>query len=314
MLGNDPNHIKFIDSAIGSLLSQTLEDFELIIIDDCSTDGSASAIKDWTTRDSRIKAQFNFKNEGISKTINHGIQMAAGKFVTILDSDQMLRSDALERMVDVFERDPECGVVIGEAAVIDERGELTGKTSSDLYGGRPKLQAGNFFDELIVHSFVVCGAFRRELISNYGIRFDEDLKLASDWIFWLDLAAVCSFFYIAEPISYYRVHPMNISRSSLGKSLYEKDFTMIPEKVFSKHSKLLDLTKRRALLAASSSICERSTDESVRQRGTLFRLMVTDIDELVSEIGRLRSELNDVRFRCESEIRVLRSETAQGNA
>jgi len=308
------NHRRFIDEAISSVVSQTLENWELIIIDDHSKDESKIVIRNWMGRDSRIRASFHPRNEGFARTIDQGIHMATAKYVSMMASDDMLRRDALQQMTDMLEKNPDYGVAIAEGVVINESGELIGKTTSEICGGRPKLEAGNFFDELINHNFVFCNAFRRELIEKHGILHDEELELANDWLFWLDLAAVCEFVYIAEPLYYYRVHPLNISQSyfrvvplngsrSLPKEvLFGKDFMIFPEKVFSRYAKILDERKRRTVLEHAAYWCERSSFEPAKARGAMYRSISMDlmgleseISRLESEISRLRSELNDIK-------------------
>ena len=94
--------------------------------------------------------------------------MATGKYLSLMASDDMFRRDALQLMADELDRNSDYGVAIAEAEVIDERGESTGKTASDLYGG-PKVGAGNLFDELMNQSYVICNMFRREIVEKNGI-------------------------------------------------------------------------------------------------------------------------------------------------
>jgi len=288
------NHGMYIDKAISSVVSQTFENWELIIVENLSADDSAVRIRDWLRKDSRIQAIFNSRREGIARSRNKGVRMASGKYVSFIDSDDMFRKDALERMVNELEQDADYGVVVAEAAVIDEKDRLTGKTTSDLYG-RPKLQRGIFFDELINHSFVIGNMFRRELVEKYEIQHDEDLKRADDWVFWLDLSAVCKFKYLEEPLHYYRIHPLNVSRSFKARDLYGEDFMIIPEKIFSKHAKILDSRERRAVLERAAILCERSSLETAKARGAFYRSIVAEIEKLVSDNFVLRSELDTVR-------------------
>jgi glycosyltransferase involved in cell wall biosynthesis len=285
----------YIDKAISSVVSQTFQNWELIIVDDHSTDGAAVRINDWLGKDSRIKGVFHSRNEGIARSRNDGIRMASGKYVAWIDSDNMFRKDALERMVKELEHDTDYGVVVAEGAVIDEKGELTGKTSSDLFGGKPKLEAGIFFDELITHSFVMGGLFRRELVERHEIQFDEDLKGADDWVFWLDLSAVCKFKHLEESLYYYRIHPLNASRSFRARDLYGEDFMIIPERIFSRHAKLLNSRQRKGLLTFAAGFCELSSLEAARTRAAFYRSIVAEVEKLESDNFMLQSELNVIK-------------------
>jgi glycosyltransferase involved in cell wall biosynthesis len=300
------NYREFIGDAIRSVVSQTLEDWELVIIDDHSTDESENVIRDLMKMDSRIRLSVHARNEGIPKTVNQGIQMASGKYVALTASDDMLRRDALQRLTDTLENQADYGVVIAEGTVIDERGVLTGKRTSDIWGP-PTLNAGNFFAQLIDHSFVTCNLFRKELVEKYGIWFDEDLKLANDWMFWLDLSEISKFIYISQPLYYYRIHSRNISRSSASKDLYAEDFMLIPERVFSRHAKILNYSQRRHLLDVAASYCEISSLETARTRAVFYRSIVADLEER----DKLQSELNAVKSEnliFQSELNAVKSE------
>jgi glycosyltransferase involved in cell wall biosynthesis len=294
------NREKFVDDAINSVVSQTYGNWELIVVDDHSTDGAVARIKDWMSKDSRIKAIFNSENEGIPATRNRGIRMASGKYIIFLDSDDVFRNNALQRMVDELDQQPDYGVVVAEFAVIDEQGKLTGETSLERYG-RPKLQAGLFFDELITRSFIICAMFRRELVQKFGIWRDETLKGADDWLFWLDLSAVTQFKYLQEPLLCYRVHSSNVSITA--KDTYAHDFMLIPDVIFSRYAKRLTSKQRKALLETAAYYCERSSLETAKKRTVFYRSIITDIQKLESENAILQSELKTIK----SELKAIKS-------
>lgn len=293
-----PTHNReiYIDDAIRSVVSQTFQNWELIIVDDHSGSDTVARIKDWLRKDSRIKAVFNSRNEGIAKSRNNGMRVASGKYVSFIDSDDMLRKDALERMANELEQDSDYGVVVAESALIDEKGQLIGKTSADRFG-KPKLQTGIFFDELIDHTFVTGNMFRREVVEKYGIRHDENLKLADDWGFWLDLSAVCKFKYLDEPLHYYRIHHLSLSQTpaAIGREMYAQDFMLIPERIFSKHAKLLNSRQMKGLLKFAARFLEPSSLEAPRTRAAFYRSIVADIEKLESENIILQSELKTIK-------------------
>ena len=283
------NHEKFVDSAISSVKSQTLDNWELIIVDDHSQDGSAAIIKERVSRDSRMKAVFHSRNEGIAKTVNEGIRLAKGKYVSLMASDDMYTTDALQRMTSILEHNYRFGAVITEAVVIDEKGEPTGKTVSDMHGRKPALKEGSFFDELISRNFVTGNTFRIGLIQEHGIHFDQELELANDWLFWLDLSAVSDFIYISEPLYYYRVHPLNSARSPK----LVKDFMTFPEKVCSKHAKLLDFRKRMTLLGVAAYYGGEGSFNPAPARRALYQSIIMDFRELELERDRAKSKLSE---------------------
>lgn len=217
------NYEKFLPDAVRSVVSQTFEDFELIIIDDHSKDGSQSIIASWLKRESRVRAIFHHENMGIAKTVNDGLDNARGKYVLLTSSDDMLRHDLLEKLQVLFDQNLDCGVIIVDAAVIDERNKETGMKFSDInrkprfmrtkpsHGisdllSSPRILRTNVFRELLEWNFVATGAFRRELIREHGVSFSSDLKFLNDWLFWMNLAFLSDFIYVDEPLYYYRLH------------------------------------------------------------------------------------------------------------
>lgn len=86
------NRESYVDDAINGVVSQTYRNWELIVVDDHSTDGAVTRIKDWMSKDSRIKAIFNSENERIPATRNRGIRNALGKYIIFLDSDDVWMS------------------------------------------------------------------------------------------------------------------------------------------------------------------------------------------------------------------------------
>lgn len=215
------NHENFIEYAIESVIAQTYENFELIIVDDCSEDGSVEIINNWLKKDNRIKAIFHSKNEGIARTFNHGLRIANGDYILIMASDDMLRCDAVETCLNVLLREG-CCCVIFDAEIIDTNNETIGLRFSDMYGKPSKLK-GKFFNELVRGNFIMTGMVKRDILYKRKILFDERLKHLNDWLFWLDISKVCDYCYIKEPLYFYRIHPTN---SSLKKGEHVQD---IPE-------------------------------------------------------------------------------------
>jgi hypothetical protein len=180
-------------------------------------------------------------------------------------------------MVDELEQKTDYGAVIAEAALIDENGKLTGKTNSERMQWKPKRPTRVLFDDLIAHSFVVCNLVRKEVLQRTGICHDEELGLADDWMFWLDLSAVCKIRYLPELLYYYRIHGLNVSMSELSREIYAKDFTVIPEKVFWKHASILSSRLRSEHLAWAAGFLDRSSLESAKMRAAFYHTILADV-------------------------------------
>ena len=149
------NYGSYIAQAIDSVLDQTFADFELIVIDDGSRDDSREIILKYASRDSRIRCVLHTANTGIARTMNEGIEMAAGKFLAFFNSDDLWARDKLEKQVGVLAGDEDL-IVWTEADIIDRDGmPLRKKASGDIWrGSRLEKQVGIFerSEDLIVWS------------------------------------------------------------------------------------------------------------------------------------------------------------------
>lgn len=112
---------KFIKTAIESVVNQTYKDFELIIVDDCSTDGTKEIIKGYVNNDKRIKLICQMKNMGVANARNRGIDEAKGDYTAFLDSDDVWRKNKLEEQLAFMEKE-KADIVYSSYDFIDEKG------------------------------------------------------------------------------------------------------------------------------------------------------------------------------------------------
>lgn len=117
----------YVAETIESVLSQTHTDFELIIIDDYSSDDSVSIIDSYCKRDDRVQLYKNIKNLGISKTLNYGLAKASGKYIARIDGDDLMGPERLERQLKFLESNADYGLVGCWVNNIDEKGLLINK-------------------------------------------------------------------------------------------------------------------------------------------------------------------------------------------
>lgn len=116
------NAEKYIASSLDSLLNQTLGDIQIVCIDDASTDSTPAILKRYQLADNRIKVITETENRGQAVARNHGIEIADGEYITMLDADDLLSSDALEAAVKRLEADPETDTVLFRLMYLDENG------------------------------------------------------------------------------------------------------------------------------------------------------------------------------------------------
>lgn len=120
------NAALYLQESIESLLGQTFTEFELIAINDASTDTSLEILRQYAQKDARIKVISLQENGGQGRARNEGLKVAQGEYVCFVDSDDRLSNDALEQMVTAFEAKPQIGSVLFRLAYTDSLGKLTG--------------------------------------------------------------------------------------------------------------------------------------------------------------------------------------------
>jgi glycosyltransferase involved in cell wall biosynthesis len=201
------NHEKFISEAIESVLGQTFVDFELIIVDDTSTDRSQQIINEFSQKDKRIKKIFHKKNLGIAKTLNECIKYSRGKYVAFIASDDVWLSKKLEKQIQILEKDENL-VVWCNQIIIDAETIPTGETSSEKY--KNATAHGYVFEE-VVNSWIAGSCMLVKLGNIKDIKFNENLKYLNDSQFYLDTAYRYEFYFMEEPLAKYRLHGDNAS-------------------------------------------------------------------------------------------------------
>jgi len=219
------NHEKFIAESIESVLGQDFDDFELIIVDDASTDASRQIIQEYAAEDSRIRVILHETNCGITKTVNEGIEAAKGEFIAEISSDDVWVKDKLTKQLAVVKQNGDL-VVWSEGEIIDTNGRPTGTSFSDYYHTVSKQKSGDMFQELSKGNYI----FGQTLLykkSNLGnIRYDENLVYMNDYKLVLDLARKYKYYFLNEPLAKYRLHGHNTLIGSSSETTKRRQIAM----------------------------------------------------------------------------------------
>ncbi|HLF30780.1 MAG TPA: glycosyltransferase family 2 protein [Xanthomonadales bacterium] len=200
------NAALFIEATLDSVLRQTFVDFEIIVVDDGSTDGTASAVRRVMDSDPRCHMIIQ-DNRGPSAARNRGIAEASGELIAFLDHDDVWHADKLAMQVAFLDLQPDAGVATCFSAVIDEHGGCLGWR----LGGHA---AGNVYTELLEWDMVSGGSVvvvRRRALLMIG-PFDETLRFREDWDMWIRLARRVSFATVPRALVGYTRRPRNSSR------------------------------------------------------------------------------------------------------
>lgn len=222
------NAMTYLPETMESVLRQTFSSFEVLIVDDGSSDG----IGQWASQitDPRVKL-ISQKNQGVSAARNIGITHSQGEYIAFLDADDLWKPTKLEKQVQCLEDNPAVGLVITWEVFVDEQGNPTGEPKT-FY------PEGDVFKQMIEKCLIHCGStpmVRRICFDSVGV-FDRDLRYGEDWNMWTRIASRYPFAVVKEPLVYYRQHHTNTSKNCqlLGEEInktIEKTFQSIPHEL-----------------------------------------------------------------------------------
>jgi glycosyltransferase involved in cell wall biosynthesis len=200
------NNEAYLATAIESVLSQTFTDWELIIVDDCSTDRSSHKVLQY--KDRRIRHMQHTRNMGVGATKNTAASLSTGRILAVLDGDDALHKDALLNVKEMYDADPSVGMVYTQFALCDENMIRLHR------GGCRTIQKGTYL-ELCTHDFSNSNVshlktFRREAYHRTA-GYANDLQAAVDKDIVLKLEEVTTLMYIDAELYLYRSHAHGVT-------------------------------------------------------------------------------------------------------
>ncbi len=197
------NAASTIGQTLDSVFSQTFRDFEVVVVDDGSTDQTRDVVAGYGDR---IRVLTKVNEAKPAATRNIGVRAARGELVAFLDADDWWREDKLERQVAVFDGRPDVGLVYTADATVDSAGKVLSVNPC------PAEARGRIYELLTVRNAMVGSSVmaRREAIARAG-GFDESLTSIENWDLWIRISRDWAIEYIDEPLTLYRVHEGNRS-------------------------------------------------------------------------------------------------------
>jgi glycosyltransferase involved in cell wall biosynthesis len=205
------NRKDYLKETLDSVFAQTYKDYEIIIVDDGSTDGTEEMIK---SAGNKVR-YFWQENAGDAAARNRLIKLAQGRFITFIDSDDLLMPDAAERMIKVMEAEGGEIIVYGPYLRIDQDGNVFGRCKRKLYSGHITKY---LFQSILIHS---CGSmFPKKILQQTG-GFDQSLRVCSDYDLWLRLSLKYRFIALDKPTFKRRRHTGNLSAGSSKNLIVE---------------------------------------------------------------------------------------------
>lgn len=205
------NGEKYIRESIQSIIDQTYQDWELIVIDDCSTDNTNRIVAEFESKDERIKLYKNKKNLRLPASLNRGFELSKGDFLTWTSDDNLYNPNAIEKLVEALSSDEKYGLVFSRMEFIDADGG-TNNLSMDV-----KDENEIYYHNIVGASFMYTRKVY-ECIGDYNVQ----KFLMEDYDYWLRVANSFSIKYLNEILYKYRLHQGSLTETRNRQMLEEK--------------------------------------------------------------------------------------------
>jgi glycosyltransferase involved in cell wall biosynthesis len=201
------NGEKYIRQAIDSALAQSLPPYEIIVVDDGSTDGTENIVRGYG---SKIRYIYQ-ENKGVSGAYNAGIAVASGNYVAFLEHDDVWAPEKNACQVQCFENDGQLGMVFSPVLLLEEGKPSKHNVVNLDDGGGDVTFAAFFARNRVLNCSTVM--IRRSVLEDVGC-FLEELPLSFDYDLWLRIAAKYRVVCLSEPLATYRIHSNNLSKDA----------------------------------------------------------------------------------------------------
>ncbi|NJD34691.1 MAG: glycosyltransferase [Betaproteobacteria bacterium] len=209
---------RYVAEAVESILTQTFQDFEFLIFDDGSNDGSLTILKEYANHDKRIQL-FAKPHQGYVPWLNEGIKMARGEFIARMDADDVSLPQRFVRQMQHLCRHPDCVAVGCDTLMIDPDGDALGKVIHDVEHKAIESDLLNGGLGVIAHP--TCMMRRSTLLAIGGYR--EEFESIEDFDLWLRLAELGCLANLPEVLLKYRVHYTNVVFTQVDRQRQHAD-------------------------------------------------------------------------------------------
>ncbi|MBW4513927.1 MAG: glycosyltransferase [Timaviella obliquedivisa GSE-PSE-MK23-08B] len=226
------NHDRFLTKRVRSILDQTFQDFEIIYLDDTSTDNSDVVVAPFLSHFTHVIK--NETNSGIPfKQWNKGASLAQGEYLWIAESDDYTDKHFLERLVDVLDRHPNVGLAYCQSWGVDEGDRIlqSWKLNTDtldlerwqqdfINNGKDECQRYLIYKNTVPNASATL--IRRNVYEQVG-KAEESLKLCGDWLTWIKILMQSDIAFVATPLNYFRTHAHSVRSGSLKYLVYAEE-------------------------------------------------------------------------------------------
>ena len=218
------NHSKFLNIRIESVLNQTYKNFEIIILDDKSSDNSKEIIKRYEKNEHISNIVFNNQNSGSTfKQWQKGFELAKGEYIWIAESDDTCEKELLDTLIAEFEQDHNCVAAFCKSIKINTEGEIIGEEGLNHSF---HINGIDFIKKYLSRQNYIANAssaiFKKNVLSKIDKNYTE-FHGCGDWIFWIEISACGYVSYNNTPLNFFRIHNNNttIEQAYNGKNEIE---------------------------------------------------------------------------------------------
>ena len=241
MIGRNPlvsvlmpayNHQEYIEDALQSVVDQTYQNIELVVVNDGSTDGTGRMIENFVRRNPAFATKYlEQENQGICRTLNTALAMSSGEYIALLASDDVFVKEKLEQQVCFMETNKNIGLVFSDHYFLRD-GKVLGIKATD-YKPRTRSLFKNSIQNVDLYSYLLTEnlipaltvMMRRVCVETVG-EFDTSL-IAEDYDMWLRISKKYPIAFIDAPLAYYRVHEANVSNNAVSAERIKLTLTIM---------------------------------------------------------------------------------------
>lgn len=253
------NGERYLTEAIKSILNQTFSDFELIVVNDCSTDTTEKIVRKFMDQDKRISLISNLVNQKLPESLNIGFRNARGNYFTWTSDDNRYHPDALMKMICFMNENPQYGMVYSDMYLIDKDGNIIGSRTS---------KEGDYYKYNCIGASFLYRSECRDTVGDY----DAGRFLVEDYDYWLRIAKKYKIGHIEDFLYDYRFHDKSLSFSKMkqvGKCLAELKCEYL--------QKILKNLTREAVLSVLYEIAVYGDKDLVEKNQQIFQSVEKDI-------------------------------------
>ena len=221
------NGANYLAESIESVIAQTYANWELIIVNDCSTDNTLAIATDYANKDARIKVISNTENQKLPNSLNVGFEHANGEYYTWTSDDNKYMPNALRIMVECLENNPDIAMVYANYTRIDSVGRII----EPVYLPEPKYF---FLGDVVGACFLYTAAAAKKIGT-----YDADLFLAEDYDYWIRIYEVGKILHLKDNLYYYRIHEKSLTQTR-KKQIDEQTYRVLEKNFLFAYTKSIE--------------------------------------------------------------------------